>query len=235
MRHLRLGRLGVSFAASWLPLMMGVACNGPSVPVFSTPELAVPRDGVSIVTGLKLETRYSDDGKRLLIRAPSGDAVYAFDSVTNSVALTDIQAWENATGDVADGRCGFRMGREHPSLAFEVIEDELHIGGTRLSTTGDLLLAISVSPSERFVATLSASPRLEWPSIIPFMGRPGRLGARYHEVFSLPDLRRIGPRRRVAFDEEVGDMKVCWSAGEQFVLHAPWLGGRLAVVPFRGE
>lgn len=153
--------------------------------------------------------------------------VYEYDPRTDQLREVPAEAWEQAPGDIAD--C-----HRQPSLSALRLDEQagtLFYRDRVLPTNGRVALTVTVSPSQRRVAVLSAEgPKIR--ALMPFLGGAANArGVHYHELVHLPELTvEEGSRVRVPLTTRHQAFIGCWSADERFVVYTSVLYQELCVI-----
>jgi hypothetical protein len=90
-------------------------------------------------------------------------------------------------------------------------------------------MALTESPSHRFVAVLSASGPAQ-PSLVPFLGAGGAAGQRFHQVVSLPGVAVLGNAIRVPVQRSEDVLNACWPSDEKAVVYYDLVFSHVSVV-----
>lgn len=207
------------------PLLGAVAACSPDIKS-DVPVLPVP----ALAAGSDLFLRYESPGSEVILISSSGigGGVYSCDPRQATIAPASAEAWERARSEIVKcsaqlvGACHLYIDHSSNSLAC----DKQHI-----VTEGDTVLEWRCGPgTDRLGAVISArgGPK---GSFMPFMGRTWSDQQHFHEVFEVPDMRRVGAAVRLPFTSKEGALKPCWMNDLRYVVYLDPRGGRLCIVP----
>ncbi|MCK4342099.1 MAG: hypothetical protein KAY37_10300 [Phycisphaerae bacterium] len=125
--------------------------------------------------------------------------------------------WEAAGGPVCDCEMA-GVDDPKPFTLGHRQRDRLQYNNQAVATAGVTVLRVTVSPSRRYVAVLSAAGRRR-DSLIPFWGGSGASGQHYHEVYLRADGKRLGKPVPLPLPSGRGWLKHCWSPDECYVVY----------------
>ena len=220
-RHHDVRSTAVLGVAILLCLVLGCSSPPPELRVLETPGL---KHGA--ITGLRFRSEDVGDGALLLTTrnedTPTSldDAVYAYDPARGILSLATVDAWNDATGEVGDW-CAMVRGIASPPPRLRRRKRKLAADGRTLDTAGNVVLTFGPSPQQNYLAVLSAKDRWRFPPIFPSLGGgPGPpSGQHYHELFTIPELRRVGSAVPLAITADSA-LQTCWSPDERFVIYS---------------
>ena len=198
---------------------------GADVPLLRTPEWTDKHIG-ELHSG-RLQLRRESEAGALLLKRTNVEPVYRYDPQKRTLnSVTDTE-WANANGPIADcmeqlaGPGGVRIRVDQGTHKLLVAEREI-------PTAASVALSALRSPSGNWVAVLSATG----PVMPPFTLLHGSrvLGARYHEVKSVPDAVSAGKAIQIPVVNTITTQQLCWSPDEKFVVYSDGSFSSLAVV-----
>ena len=194
------------------------------VPLLATPAW----QGEAAKYGEQLLLRRDPQAARVLLLKRSGrDGAYRYDGSTRALAPATEQDWLRAGGPIAE--CG-KQGPPLPHvLRIDQASHKLLADSREIPTAGAVVVALTESPSHRFVAVLSASGPAQ-PSLLPFLGAGGAAGQRFHQVVSLPGAAVAGTAIRIPVQRTEDVLTGCWPPDEQAIVYHDILFAHVSVV-----
>lgn len=193
------------------------------VPLFETEawQSGTPRYGEQLL----LRRAAPGDGV-LLLKHSHRERVYRYDPRTRAFAPAAEQEWTRAEAPIED--CGKQVPPAPPALRIDSPTNRLMAGARAIATAGPTVLDLTMAPSARVVAVLSAA-RGKQPSLLPSLGASAS-GQRYHQIVSLPDAVIHGKAVRVPVRRDNDVLESCWSADERAIVYYNVLFSYVAVV-----
>ena len=171
-----------------------------------------------------------DNTDTLLLTHLRREMVYRYDRATQELSLVPNERWEGASGPVVE--CSLQPYSR--VLRIDPRSNRLLAGERRVDVAGQVVLAVSLSGSGRWVAVLSADGPAS-TSPWPFLGGGGASGQHYHEVLRADDFSSTGPPVRLPFETDRGYFRLCWSAEEDYVVYAGKFFSDVVIVRFQKD
>jgi hypothetical protein len=171
--------------------------------------------------------REAQAGGVLLLKHSGHGGAYRYDGSTRTLAPVTEQEWIRAAGPIAE--CGRQGPPSSQVLRIDQPSHRLLAGSREIPAAGPVVLALTESPSHRFVAVLSASGPAQ-PSLVPFLGAGGAAGQHFHQVVSLPDAAVAGSAIRVPVQRSEDVLTACWAADEKAIVYHDLLFVHVSVI-----
>lgn len=207
--------------------------TGGDVPLLKTPAWEFKE--LNTYEARLLLRRETTAGGALLLKRTDSATVYRYDPATRALTSVTDAEWQQATGEIRN--CQDYMPNAPYSrppvtpLAIVTIDNRDHrllVNNREVPTAGGYSISTQVSPSEKWVAVLSASGPVI-PPLLP-LGGDWTLGQRYHEILSLPNATRAGKAIKFPVNDTKDFTTMCWSADEELVVHTTYFFDLLVVV-----
>jgi hypothetical protein len=151
----------------------------------------------------------------LLLKHSAHEGAYRYDGSTRYLTSVTDQEWIRAGGTVAE--CGKQFPPPPQVLRINTQTHRLMAGQRDIPTAGPTVLALTESPSHRYVAVVSASGAAK-PSLLPFLGVATE-GQRFHQLVSLPDAAVLGRAIRIPVKRSEDVLAACWSPDEKAIVY----------------
>lgn len=199
---------------------------GADVPLLKTPDWKDQHIGELHSGHLQLR-RETEAGGSLLLKRIDLETVYRYDPNTRTLSAATNKEWSGARGPIA--KCSDQQATPDPiQVRIEPSKRKMFVGEREVSTAASIPLSYLTSPSGKWMAVLSASgPVL--PAMMLF-GGDRVLGARQHEIISLPGTVSAGSSTQIPVPNTLTTMQLCWSADEKFVVYNDGSFSSLVVV-----
>lgn len=154
--------------------------------------------------------------------------IYRYEPRTQQLSLASDEDWRRASDPIAV--CASQFQPPPQVLYIDPRSDHLFAGTRQVATAGTTPLDFRSSPSGRQVAVLSANGARR-QTYAHFYGPGGTSRQHYHQLFSLPDVKPLGPPVALPLKSEQAHLNICWSADEQYIVYASLSYSGLAIVP----
>jgi len=199
---------------------------GAEVPLLKTPDWEDKHIGELNSGQLQLR-RETEAGGSLLLKRIDLETVYRYDPNTRTLSTVTDKEWLNARGLIT--KCSEQQATpDRIRIRIERREHKMFVGEREVSTAGSIPLGYLSSPTGKWVAVLSATGPVV-PAMMFFSG-DRVLGARHHEIRSLPDMVSAGSSTQIPVPNTLTTMQICWSADEKFVVYHDGSFSSLVVV-----
>lgn len=149
--------------------------------------------------------------------------IYRYTPGATKLRTTNVDAWEAALGQVS---IGFgRWMAAHGRLArFEVQGDHvLRRDGAVVATAGPVVIAVSESLSEKYIAVLSADGPLN-------KNQFSAAGRHYHQVFRHSDGAPVGEPVVLPMSSEADGPQAYWSADDRYVVYVNYAFSKVCIL-----
>lgn len=199
---------------------------GADVPLLQTPDWENKHIGELNSGQLQLR-RETEAGGSLLLKRIDLETVYGYDPNTRTLGAVSDKEWSGARGPIAT--CAEQLATPDP-VRVRIVRSErrMFVGQREVSTAASIPLGYLTSPSGKWMAVLSANGPVV-PAVMLFSG-DRVLGARHHEIMSLPDTVSAGSSIQIPVPNTLTTMQPCWSADEKFVVYNDGSFSSLVVV-----
>ena len=199
---------------------------GADVPLLRTPDWENQHIGELDSGHLELR-RETEAGGSLLLKRVDLETVYRYDPNTRSLSAVTEKEWSEARGVIA--KCSDQQAApDRIQIRIERRDRKMFVGQREVSTAASIPLGYLTSPSGKWIAVLSATGPVV-PAVMLFSG-DRVLGARHHEIRSLPDTVSAGSSIQIPVPNTLTTMQLCWSADEKFVVYNDGSFSSLVVV-----
>lgn len=199
---------------------------GADVPLLRTPAWENQHIGELDSGHLELR-RETEAGGSLLLKRVALQTVYRYDPNRRSLSAVTEKEWSGARGVIA--KCSDQQAApDRIQIRIERRNRKMFVGQREVSTAASIPLGYLTSPSGKWMAVLSATGPVV-PAVMLFSG-DRVLGARHHEIMSLPDTVSAGSSIQIPVPNTLTTMQLCWSADEKFVVYNDGSFSSLVVV-----